>query len=236
MLPELNVQASHSFTLDKINLSRKIVINYFLTGVDMSNRPQYLSAEERRAATVQAVVELAAEQNPAEITTAAIADRMGLTQGALFRHFPTKDAILEAAMSWVGDRLLARLDKAAENAASPAAALEAMFMAHIDFVASHPGVPRMLFGELQRSGETLAKRMVQTLLRQYEQRLRRLMEAGKAQGELNADLNVDSAAVLFIGTIQGLVMQSLLAGKVSRIRRDAPAVFAIYLRGIASRP
>jgi TetR/AcrR family transcriptional regulator len=63
-------------------------------------------AEERRAATVQAVVDLAAEQNPAEITTTAIADRMGLTQGALFRHFPTKDAILEATMTWVGERLL----------------------------------------------------------------------------------------------------------------------------------
>ena len=198
----------------------------------MSQRPQYLSAEDRRAATVQAVVDLAAEQNPAEITTTAIADRMGLTQGALFRHFPTKEAIVEATMSWVGERLLVSVDKAAEGAASPAAALEAMFMTHIDFVSKHPGVPRMLFGELQRSGETLAKRMVQTLIRQYEQRLRRLMEAGKAQGELDSELDVDAAAVLFIGTIQGLVMQSLLAGNVSRIRRDAPAVFAIYLRGI----
>ena len=198
----------------------------------MNVRPQYLRAEERRAATVQAVVDLAAEQNPAEITTTAIADRMGLTQGALFRHFPSKEAILEATMSWVSERLLARVDKAAEGAAAPAAALEAMFMAHIDFVARHPGVPRMLFGELQRPGETLPKRMVQTLIRQYEQRLRRLMEVGKAQGELSAGLNVDAAAVLFIGTIQGLVMQSLLAGKVSRIRHDAPAVYAIYRRGI----
>ena len=132
----------------------------------MSQRPQYLSAEDRRAATVQAVVDLAAEQNPAEITTTAIADRMGLTQGALFRHFPTKEAIVEATMSWVGERLLVSVDKAAEGAASPAAALEAMFMTHIDFVSKHPGVPRMLFGELQRSGETLAKRMVQPLIRQ----------------------------------------------------------------------
>ena len=198
----------------------------------MNDRSQYLPADERRAATVQAVVDLAAQQNPAEITTAAIADRMGLTQGALFRHFPNKDAILEATMSWVSERLLISVDKAAEGAASPLAALEAMFMTHIDFVAKHPGVPRMLFGELQRSGETLAKRMVQTLIRQYEQRLRRLMEEGKAHGELDAELDVDAAAVLFIGTIQGLVMQSLLAGKVNRIRREAPAVFAIYRRGI----
>lgn len=202
----------------------------------MNERSQYLPAEERRAATVQAVVDLAAEQNPAEITTTAIADRMGLTQGALFRHFSTKEAIVEATMSWIGERLLLRVDKAAEGATSSVAALEAMFMTHIDFVARHPGVPRMLFGELQRGGETLPKRMVQTLIRQYEQRLRRVMEAGKAAGELDAGLDADAAAVLFIGTIQGLVMQSLLAGKGNRIRREAPAVFAIYLRGIVKNP
>ena len=200
----------------------------------MSGHPKHLPADERRAATVEAVVDLAAEQNPSDITTTAIAQRMGLTQGALFRHFPTKDAILQAVMSWVTERLLARVDKAAEGTTSPVAALEAVFMTHIDFVSEHPGVPRMLFGELQRPGETLPKRMVQTLIQHYGERLHRLLEAGKAQGELDAGLDVDAAAVLFIGTIQGLVMQSLLAGKVSRIRRDAPGVFAIYRRGIDS--
>ncbi|ODU11317.1 MAG: TetR family transcriptional regulator [Rubrivivax sp. SCN 71-131] len=201
----------------------------------MNERAPYLPAEERRAATVQAMVGLAAEQNPADITTTAIAERMGLTQGALFRHFRSKDAILEEAMSWISQRLLARVQAAAETAASPAAALEAMFTAHIDFIARHPGVPRMLFGELQRPGKTLPKKMVQALLRQYTTRLRALFEAGQALGEFDPALDVDAAAVLFIGTIQGLVMQSLLAGKVGEIRRDAPAAFAIYRRGIGAR-
>lgn len=200
----------------------------------MSVRPQYLTADERRAATVQAVVDLAAERNPSDITTTAIAQRMGLTQGALFRHFPTKEAILLAVMSWVTERLLARVDKAAEGAASPVAVLEAVFMTHVDFVTEHPGVPRIIFGELQRPGETPPKRMVQALIRCYGERLRRQIEAGKALGELDAGLDVDAAATLFIGTIQGLVMQSLLAGDVARIRRDAPGVFAIYRRGIGS--
>ena len=202
----------------------------------MSERPQHLSAEERRAATVQAVVDLAAEQNPAEITTTAIAQHMGLTQGALFRHFPSKDAILQAVMTWVAERLLLRLDKAAGQAASPTAALQAVFMAHIGFVSERPGVPRLIFGELQRPGQTVAKQMVQTLIQQYGERLRRLLEAGKAQGELDAALDVPAAAVLFIGTVQGLVMQSLLAGDVARMRQDAPGVFAIYLRGIRRQP
>lgn len=202
----------------------------------MATRPNHLPADERRTATVEAVVDLAAEQNPSEITTTAIAERMGLTQGALFRHFPSKDAILQAVMCWVGERLLGRLDRAAAGVASPLAALQAIYTAHIGFVAEHPGVPRLIFGELQRPAETLPKRMVQTLVHSYGQRIHRLLEAGKAQGELAADLDVDAAAVLFLGTIQGLVMQSLLAGDVARIRRDAPAVFAIYRRGIVSPP
>ena len=200
----------------------------------MSTLAKNLPAAERRAVTVEAVVELAAEQNPNDITTAAIAKRMGLTQGALFRHFPNKEAILQAVMAWVAERLLSRVDKAAQDVASPMAALEAVFMTHIDFVAEHPGVPRIIFGELQRAGETAPKRMVQTLIQHYGERLHRLIEQGKAQGELDAALDTAAAATLFIGTIQGLVMQSLLAADVAGMRRDAPKVFAIYQRGIGN--
>lgn len=199
----------------------------------MDTHAKHLPADERRAVTVEAVVALAGSQNPSDITTSAIARHMNLTQGALFRHFPSKDAIWQAVMEWVAQRLLARIDRAAEGAASPLAALQAMFMSHIDFVAEHPGVPRMMFGELQRAETTPAKRMVQTLIARYGERLHRLFEQGKADGELSAALDSEAAATLFIGTIQGLVMQSLLAGDVGRIRQDAPRVFAIYRRGIA---
>ena len=63
-----------------------------------------------------------------------------------------------------------------------------------------------------------------------------IRDRGKAKGELNSSLDSEAAAILFIGTIQGLVMQSLLAGDVARIRRDAPRVFEIYLRGIRGTP
>lgn len=193
---------------------------------------KHLPADERRAVTVEAVIQLAAEQNPSEITTAAIARRMNLTQGALFRHFPTKNAIWEAVMAWVAERLLERVARAADGVDSPLAALEAIFLAHVDFVADHPGVPRMLFGELQRAGESPAKRMVQALVDRYRKRLAGLIDLGKARGEVEPTVDTTAAAVLFIGTIQGLVMQSLLAGNVERIRTDAPGAFAIYRRGI----
>lgn len=197
-------------------------------------RAKPLPAETRRAVTVEAVIELAAERDPGEITTAAIASHMKLTQGALFRHFPSKDAIWEAVMEWVAERLLARVDRAAAQAASPLAALQAIFLAHADFVAEHPGVPRMLFGELQRAEATPAKRLVRALLERYGERIRSRLEAGKAAGEVSAALDIDAAVTLFVGTLQGLIMQSMLAGDLLRIRRDASRVFAIYLAGIRS--
>jgi len=145
---------------------------------------RYLSAEERRAATVDTVVALAAEANPSEITTGAIAARMNVTQGALFRHFPSKEAIWQTVMEWVSERLLARTERAARDAASPLAALEAMFFAHIDFIARHPGVPRMMFGELQRSADTPARKLARTLIASYAVRLETVLEVGKAQGEI----------------------------------------------------
>ncbi|MGP5686298.1 TetR/AcrR family transcriptional regulator [Psychrobacter glacincola] len=200
----------------------------------MNSHSKNLPADERRAVTVESVVELAATQNPSKITTAAIAKHMNLTQGALFRHFPNKDAIWQAVMEWVAERLLSKIDRSVQGIESPLAAMEAMFMSHIEFVAEHPGVPRMIFGELQRTEETPAKRMVQTLIQRYSERLNGLLDKGKASGELSPSLDSEAAATLFIGTIQGLVMQSLLIGDVEHMQRDAPRVFAIYQRGIRS--
>ncbi len=197
-------------------------------------RARHLPADERRAVTVEAVLNLAGSRNPSEITTAAIAQHMNLTQGALFRHFPSKEAIWQAVMEWVAERLLARVDQAARSVDSPIEALRAIFLAHVQFVAEHPGVPRMLFGELQCAEQTPAKRIAQTLIERYGQRLHQLLAAGKASGEVSTTLDADAAVTLFVGMVQGLVMQSLLAGNMGRIRQEAPRVFEIYLDGIRS--
>jgi len=202
----------------------------------MSTPARPLPADERRTLTIETAVSLAGERNPGEVTTGAIAERMGLTQPALFRHFPTKDAIWAGVMEWVAERILANVDRAAASAPSPLAAIEAAFTAHVDFVARHPGVPRILLAELQRAEDTAAKRLVRTLMRRYGERIRALVEAGKDRGELARDTDAEAAATLYIGTIQGLVLSSLLSGRPARLRSDAPGAFAIFRRGIRSAP
>lgn len=201
----------------------------------LRTRAKKIPADERRSITVETVIDLAGSTNPSDITTAAIAKRMKLTQGAIFRHFPTKDAIWTAVMTWVAENLMARLERAADNFESPLDRMEAMFLAHVAFVSEYPGAPRMLFSELQSPRKTPARRLAQTLMTQYAGRLHELISAGKARGELYTDLDCEAAAALFIGTIQGLVVQSLIAGDMSHMNENASRVFAIYRRGIGAQ-
>ncbi len=194
-----------------------------------------LPAEQRRAVTVEAVIELAAEKNPASITTAEIAERMQLTQGALFRHFPNKDALWQSVMEWVAAQLLGRIDKVIATTGSPLEALELMFAVHIDFVAKHPGAPRMMFAELQRPDSTAAKAIAQTMLRHYSDRVGKLLAKGMGEGIIDPDLDVAAASVMFIGMVQGLVMQSMIAGDIAVMLGNAKPLFALYARGIKQR-
>lgn len=198
----------------------------------MQQPNKYLPADERRAVTVAAVIELAAQQNPSAISTAAIAKHMSVTQGSLFRHFANKDAILESVMNWVAQRLLARIDNAMQNQITAIAALQAAFMTHIQFISEHPGVPRLLFGELQRKENTAAKKLVTALLGQYRQRIQQTLEQGKHNQELSTELDSAAAAQLFIGSIQGLVVQSIVTGNSGSLQQEAKDIFVLYQRAI----
>ena len=87
-----------------------------------------------------------------------------------------------------------------------------------------------------KNGTTAAKRVARSLLSAYGKRLRQLMTTGQQRGELSSDITADAAAAMFIGAIQGLVMQTLLNGKPQHIRSAAPGVFALYRRCIRSQP
>lgn len=199
----------------------------------MSQR-QHLSADERRERTVEAVIELCGREEPATLTTGRIACRMGVTQGALFRHFPSKEAIWEAAVAWVADQVIGRVAAAAEGSYDPLEAVEAMFLAHVAFIAEHPGVPRLLMGQLQHPRPTAASRLVRELLERYRRRLLGLLEEAGRRGELRLGLDLDTAAAQFIGCVQGLVLQSLIADDVAGIVDRAPAAFDLYLHGISA--
>ncbi len=191
-----------------------------------------LPTEERQADLVAAALRLAQGSSPALITTAEIAAAVGVSQGAVFKHFASKDAIWVAAMCWVRQTLLQVLHDAAESATSARQSLAAMFMAHVEFVIAHPGVPRVIFQELQQPADSATKQEVRALMQAYRALLLRALTQAVAQGQADRELDTTAAATLFVGSVQGLVMQSMLAGRPAAMRSQAPGVLALYLRGL----
>ena len=194
-----------------------------------------LSTAARQREIVATVLALARERGPDAITTQAIADRMGLTQGAVFRHFPDKEAIWLAVFTWVRESLGAAFADAVRNADSPLAKIEGAFLAHVAFIAANPGVPRVMFHELQYPGDSPVRTDVRTMITAYRQRLTQLFAQAKAAGELSPDLDTALASMLFIGAVQGLVIQASLAGDEAAMVRRARKLLPLLLDGYRGR-
>lgn len=192
------------------------------------------STNARQNEIVRTVLKLSAERSPGLITTQEIADAIGVTQGAIFRHFPSKAAIWLAVIGWVEENLLPALAAAATRASGPEDGLRQVFFAHVDFVIANPGVPRLIFHELQEANDSPVKLGVRRILIGYRKLLDGLLAATGKLDEFDPSLDIDAAAMLFIGTVQGLVMQSMLSGQEADMHLAARKIFPLYLRSLRS--
>ena len=204
-------------------------------GQTMTLSKTRLSAGERQLEIIRAVLALAAHGSPDAITTQAIAQHMGLTQGAVFRHFPTREAIWLAVVDWVEQNLGDALAAAVAEARDPVEGLGRLFEAHVAFIAAHPSAPRLIFNELQKPAAHPVKQRVRGLLDRYRRRVAELLARAKAQALVDPALDEAAAATLFVGTVQGLVVQTLLAGDPRTLQPSARRLLPLYLRGIGAR-
>jgi len=194
-----------------------------------------LPTEERQSEIIRVAVHLAAEKGIDSVTTQDMANAMKVTQGAIFKHFPTKDDIWFAVIHWIRSSLMTVLEKAAAEAVDPIDAIERMFFAHIAFISKHPSIPRLLFSEMLHKKNSKLRDLIQEIISGYEGKIAGLLEAAKEQSLVAHDLDSKSAAVLYIGMIQGLFMQISIFGGKRLLLDEARKTFPIYLYGIRKR-
>ena len=204
----------------------------------MSDEParKRLGADERREEIIRVTLDLAAQQGVDDVTTQDMAQAMGVTQGAVFRHFPSKDAIWLAVMQWVRDRLLGVLGRAATQGHDPLDALQRMFFAHINFIAGHPAIPRVLMSEHLHGRSPALRQLVTGIMLDYETKITGLLNDAQAQGLARADLDTHAAATLYIGRIQGLVLQTSILRGQRTLAAEAARTFPIFLQAVRPQP
>jgi AcrR family transcriptional regulator len=195
-----------------------------------------LPATKRRDEIVRVALDLAAQRGTDRVTTQDMANAMGLTQGAIFRHFATKDDIWLAVIDWIRGEVMERVEAAGSEGKGPLDALERMFYAHAGFIRQYPGVPRLMFSDLIHSQNPALKGRIQRILAGYETKLVALLTEAQLRGLADENLDVQGAAALFIGMVQGLAIRASILGPEQDVEAQARKVFAVFLNGVRARP
>src|SRR5262245_66344904 len=92
-----------------------------------------LPAHSRKQRIVETVLELVAGHGTESVSVQLVADAIGVTQPAIFRHFPTKEAMWLAVMDWLEQRLVAIYSAADDSGEASLVVLCCMFLEHLMF-------------------------------------------------------------------------------------------------------
>lgn len=165
---------------------------------------QRKSAGDRKAEIARAAVRLAAEIGPDRVTARHLAEAVGISQPAIFRHFATKSDIWLA----VGELLARRLSGQDMDATGdPVLALEAMIRQHLGHIEQTPAIPAILFSrELHVENETMRAHFDQVMA-DRRACFAALVDRARASGQFRADVGPGDAAALILAAIQGLAMR-----------------------------
>ncbi|PTE12915.1 TetR/AcrR family transcriptional regulator, partial [Phaeovulum veldkampii] len=129
------------------------------------------SAEDRKTEIVAAVLDLADRIGPDRLTTNDIAQEVGVTQAAIFRHFPTKAELWTAVGDAIADRLECAWRHAVNSSESPQARLKALIAAQLQQIEQTPALPAILHSrELNVDNAALRDRF-RGVLMQYQAHL-----------------------------------------------------------------
>jgi len=150
----------------------------------------------RQAEILDRAAELVAESGLGNLTMKRVAERVGFTEPAIYRHFPGKQALVRAMVERFGGRLLGTIAAiAADPRLGPQERLLAMVRHHISLLRASRGLPILLIAEGLASGNSELIGQLGIVMQRYAGLL------GGVLAELDLDLGVapERQATLFLG-------------------------------------
>ena len=112
-----------------------------------------MASANRRQEILQAFAAMLEEAPGSRITTAAIARHVGVSEAALYRHFPSKAKMIEALIEFVEESLFPRIHRIAEQPLGAAEQCRQIITLLLTFAERNPGFMRLLSGDVLQ-GET----------------------------------------------------------------------------------
>ncbi|MDX2506015.1 MAG: nucleoid occlusion factor SlmA [Gammaproteobacteria bacterium] len=157
----------------------------------------------RKEQILQALA-LQLEQRPGQrITTASLAKAVGVSEAALYRHFPGKAKMFEALIEFSEDSVFGLINRVLKKHDDILPQVEQIIAIVLGFSAKNPGITRVLLGDaLIGEHERLIKRTDQ-FFRRIETQLRQVLREGELKGQFKYQGNISQFTEVLTSFIEG---------------------------------
>lgn len=161
----------------------------------------------RRQQILECLAYMLANSPGARITTAALAKQVGVSEAALYRHFPSKSKMFEGLIEFIEETIFTRINLIISEEPNAAKRCERILLLLLTFAERNPGISRILTGDaLAGETERLRLRIVQFFER-LETQLKQILREAEVREDMRLNLSVAAAANLMMATAEGRIAQ-----------------------------
>ena len=126
-----------------------------------------LDTEVRQEQLAQAALSLITNQGLKSLSVARVARRVGLVPSAVYRHFASKDELLDAVLEMIRERLNANVVQASLDATDALQVLRRLVMAHVRLIRENEGILSVVFSDEVPNGRPERKARVHSIIQGY---------------------------------------------------------------------
>ncbi len=161
----------------------------------------------RRQQILQALAHMLEASPGARITTAALAREVGVSEAALYRHFPSKSKMFEGLIEFIEETLFTRINLILSEQPNALAACDKILYLLLTFTERNPGITRILTGDALAGETDRLRTRVAQLYDRLETQIKQILREAEVREGLRPSITVGAAANLLMATAEGRIAQ-----------------------------
>ena len=196
---------------------------------------QHESTRVRRQQIISAARSLIVKYGSEHVTVRRMANEIGVSEGAIYRHFKSKRDILSFLVDDIEGTLLGDIGKNATGKVGSLESLEKILISHISSIEQKKGVSFQVIAEIVSLGDKKLNKKIYSVINKYILRIKEILARGITEGIIQPELDLDAASTMFFNMIQGLVDIWALSQYSFKLRDRYKPLWDFYLRSIVKQ-
>ncbi len=184
-----------------------------------------LSTAQRQTQIIEVSLEIIKQGGIQKLTVKEIANRIGISEQAIYRHFTSKLEILASIIRYFNTNLKNHLDPNLLRG-SVTDRITAMTNAHLDYLQNNPAVAAVIFSEEIFQNESSLARAVKKALQERLDSMASLIREGQERGEFKKNFNADELAYLFLGSLRLIIVHWRLSDFTFNVKEKGKKIVA----------